>query len=58
LPRANAVVERSVRSVNERDSQKVLGEYVGYFNGARIVRSGVAHPARRRHLRLVGVLKV
>ena len=65
-PRANAIAERWVRSVriecldhvfifNERHLQKVLGEYVGYFNHWRPHRSigqrapcAPATPAPRR----------
>src|SRR5215468_4909797 len=65
-PRANAIAERWVRSVriecldhvfifNERHLQKVLGEYIGYFNHWRPHRSigqrapcAPATPAPRR----------
>jgi len=64
-PRANAIAERWVRSVriecldhvfifNERHLQKVLAEYVGYFNDWRPHRSigqraPCAPPARESH---------
>jgi len=67
-PRANAIAERWVRSVrtecldhvfifNERHLQKVLAEYVGYFNHWRPHRSIEQCASRRRRLRLVRTLK-
>jgi hypothetical protein len=69
-PRANAIAERWVRSVrtecldhvlifNERHLQKVLAEYVGYFNDWRPHRSmGQRAPCAPQHLRLIEALKL
>ena len=68
-PRAYAIAERWVRSVrtecldhvfifNERHLQKVLAEYVGYFNRWRhTVRLDNVRPARQCHLRRIDASK-
>jgi transposase InsO family protein len=75
-PRANAIAERWVRSIriecldhlfifNERHLQKVLGEYVGYFNDCRPHRSigqrapcAAAPPLPRRSSRCQKIIAI